>query len=78
MKETCFAAIDNAQSIFFSNEQDSVQVKKQSFIWYITILRREINFLYPGSQVNTALLRYTPVYAASTSDEKKKNQANSV
>ncbi len=78
MKMTYLTAIYNIQSFLFSNEQGSMQVTKECFVWDLAVLRGEIYLLYPGGQAEVALLCESPIEAGLTSDEQKKNQVISV
>ena len=60
MKMTYMTAIYNIQSVFFSNEQDSMQVTEECFVWNLAVLGGEIYLLYPGGQAEVALLRESP------------------
>ena len=57
MKLTYLWAIYNNQSILFSNEQGSMQITEECFVWNLAVLGGEIYLLYPGGQVEVALLR---------------------
>ena len=57
MKMTDLNAIYNIQPIIFSDEQRTVYVPEECFIWDLSVLGGEIYLLYPGGQVEVSLLR---------------------
>ena len=78
MKMTYLRAINNIQSVLFSNEQGSLRVTEECLIWDFAVFRGKIYLLYPWGQIELTLLRESPIEAGFRSDEQKKNQVYSI